>query len=163
MTLLKLTFNLLPKSKTPFLRKTWGESTNLFIDGWSRSSFELLSPCCCCSFNKASCNQEKTTHACYWSTRGLEIKHKSNDIDKTHVFGTGKVSFSLISIWINLQWFLRPATVPRSWSWAPPLLFCPPTAVAWISPKAWGKAKGLGQKGLDNLAEFLCYDFSPPE
>ena len=41
--------------------------------------------------------------------------------------------------------------------------FCPPTAAAWLSPKAWGKAKGLGQNWLGNLAEFLCYDFSSSE
>ena len=40
-----------------------------------------------------SYNQDKTTHACYCSTRGLEIKHKSNKTYKTRVFGTGKASF----------------------------------------------------------------------
>jgi hypothetical protein len=29
----RITFNLLPKPITPFLRQTWEESTNLFIDG----------------------------------------------------------------------------------------------------------------------------------
>jgi hypothetical protein len=42
---------------------------------------------------KRSCNQEKTMHACYFSTRGLEIKHQSNKTYKNFAFGTGKVSF----------------------------------------------------------------------
>jgi hypothetical protein len=40
-----------------------------------------------------SCNQDKTTHACYCSTRGLEIKHQSNKTYEIRAFGTGKVSF----------------------------------------------------------------------
>jgi hypothetical protein len=93
MTLHKLLLTFYPESKTIFHMHTWEESTNLFIDGWCRSSVEIYLLASAAPSEKRSCNQEKTTHARYCSTRGLEIKHKSNKTYKTHVFGTGKVSF----------------------------------------------------------------------
>jgi hypothetical protein len=38
-------------------------------------------------------SRQNTTHACYFSTRGLEIKHKSNKTYKTHALGREKYSF----------------------------------------------------------------------
>jgi hypothetical protein len=93
MTLNKLLLTFYPKPKTLFHRQTWEEPTNLFIDGWCRSSVALYPLASAAPSKKRSCNQDKTTHACYCSTRGLEIKHKSNETHKTHVFGMGKVSF----------------------------------------------------------------------
>jgi hypothetical protein len=73
--------------------QTWKEPTNLFIDGWCRSSVVLYLLASAAPSKKRSCNQDKTTHACYCSTRGLEIKHKSNETHKIRAFGMGKVSF----------------------------------------------------------------------
>ena len=133
----------------------------LFTKGRSRSSVELLSPCCF-SFHKASpANKTKTIHASYWSNRGLDVKHKSDNIDEIYIFGTGKVSFSLASIQINLQWFLRLATVPRSWSWDLPLLSVLQLLLHEFLLKLEVRLKGWGQNWLGNLAEFLCYNFPP--
>jgi hypothetical protein len=41
MTLQKLLLTFYPKSKTLFHMHTWEEPTNLFIDGWCRSSIDL--------------------------------------------------------------------------------------------------------------------------
>jgi hypothetical protein len=38
-------------------------------------------------------SRQNTTHACYFSTRGLEIKHKSNKTYKTRSLGWEKYSF----------------------------------------------------------------------
>jgi hypothetical protein len=38
-------------------------------------------------------SRQNTTHACYFSTRALEIKHKSNKTYKTHAFGREKYYF----------------------------------------------------------------------
>jgi hypothetical protein len=93
MTLHKLPLTFYLESKTLFLKQTREELTNLFIDGWCSSSVELYLLAAAAPSTKRSCNQEKTMHACYCSTRGLEIKHKSHKTYKTHVFGMGKVSF----------------------------------------------------------------------
>jgi hypothetical protein len=93
MTLKKLLLTFYPKPKILFHMKTWEESTNHFIDGWCRSSVELYPVSSAAPSKKRSCNQDKTMNACYCSTRGLEIKHKSNETHKTHAFGMGKVSF----------------------------------------------------------------------
>jgi hypothetical protein len=37
-------------------------------------------------------SRQNTTHACYFSTRWLEIKHKSNKTYKTHALGWEKYS-----------------------------------------------------------------------
>ena len=132
-----------------------------FTEGRSRSSVELLSPCCC-SFHKAfPANKTKTIHASYWSTRGLDVKHKSDNIDEIYIFRDGKSIF-FISINTNhLQWFLRLATVPRSWSWALPLLSVLQLLLHEFLLELEAKLKGWGQTWLGNLAEFLCYDFPP--
>jgi hypothetical protein len=133
----------------------------LFTEGRSRSSVELLSPCCC-SFHKAfPANKTRTRHAYYWSTRGLDVKHKSDNIDEIYVFRDGKSIFLLTSIQINLQWFLRLATVPRSWSWALPLLSVLQLLLHEFLLELEAKLKGWGQTWLGNLAGFLCYHFPP--
>jgi hypothetical protein len=38
-------------------------------------------------------SRQNTMHACYFSTCGLEIKHKSNKTYKTHALGREKYSF----------------------------------------------------------------------
>jgi hypothetical protein len=93
MTLKKLLLTFYPKPKTLFRMQTWKEPTNLFIDGWCRSSVALYPLSSVAPSKKRSCNQDKTTHAFYCSTRGLEIKHKSNTTYEILAFGTEKVSF----------------------------------------------------------------------
>jgi hypothetical protein len=72
--------------------QTWKEPTNLFTDGWCRSSVALYPLASAAPSKNRSCNQDKTTHACYCSTRGLEIKHKSNKTYKTRALGREKYS-----------------------------------------------------------------------
>ena len=126
--------------------QTWEEPTNLFIDGRSRSSVELLSPCCCFFHKSFPANKTKTIHACYWSTRGLEVKHKSDDIDEIYIFRDGK---SIFFININTNQLTMISEIGHRSSiliLGSSSSFCPPTAAAWVSPRAWGKAKGLGTK-----------------
>ena len=124
----EITFNLSPQnSKTPFFTHKHGKDLLTFLLMFGVDPplrfvrlLTLLLP------KTILQSRQNTMHACYFSTWGLEIKHKSNKTHITHALGREKYSL-LFSRWINLQSMLRPATVPWSWSWAPPLL-CPPTS-----------------------------------
>jgi hypothetical protein len=93
MTLHKLLLTFYPESKTLFHKQTREEPTNLFIDGWCRSSVELYLLASAAPSKKRSCNQDKTMHACYCSTRGLEIKHKSHKHIRLMYLGREKYLF----------------------------------------------------------------------
>ena len=73
--------------------QSWKEPTNLFIDGWCRSSIPLY-PLASATPSKddPAIKTKNTTHACYCSTRGLEIKHKSNKTHKNRALGWEKYS-----------------------------------------------------------------------
>jgi hypothetical protein len=43
-------------------------------------------------------SRQTTTHACYFSTRGLEIKHKLNKSHITHALGQEKYSFIIFKM-----------------------------------------------------------------
>lgn len=124
----EITFNLSPQNSNPFFTHKHGKNLLTFLLMFGVDPplrfvhlLALLLP------KTILQSRQNSTHGWYFSTRGLEIKHKSNKTYKTHALGREKYSL-LFSWWINLQSILRPATVPWFWSWAPPLL-CPPTAL----------------------------------
>jgi hypothetical protein len=93
MTLKKSLLTYHPKPKTLFHMQTWKEPTNLFTDVWCRSSVALYPLASLLLPKTILQSRQNTTHACYFSTRGLEIKHKSNKTYKTHALGWEKYSF----------------------------------------------------------------------
>jgi hypothetical protein len=57
----EITFNLSPQNSKPLFHiQAWKRPTNLFTEVWYRSSIALLSVFLCCSFQRQSCNQDKT-------------------------------------------------------------------------------------------------------
>ena len=95
----KMTFDLSPQNSKPlFHTQAWKIPTNLFL-----SMFDVDPPLRFIRFLSLLLPKtilqprQNTTHACYFSTRGLEIKHKSNKTCISHALGRENYSL-LISI-----------------------------------------------------------------
>ena len=89
------TFNLSPQYSNPFFHtQAWKRPTNLFISTFDVDPplrfIHLLSLLLSKTILQS---RQNTMHACYFSTRGLEIKHKSNKIYITRALGREKYSF----------------------------------------------------------------------
>jgi hypothetical protein len=95
MTLKKTLLTYHPNTQTPFFyTQAWKRPTNLFLSMFDVDPplrfirlLSLLLP------KTILQSRQNTMHACYSSTYGLDIKHKSNKIYITHALGWEKYSF----------------------------------------------------------------------
>jgi hypothetical protein len=96
MTLKKSLLTYHPKPKTLFHMQTWKEPTNLFMMFGVDPPLRFIRLLLLLLPKTILQSRQNTTHACYFSTRGLEIKHKSNKTYKL-MHWDGKSILLLIS------------------------------------------------------------------
>jgi hypothetical protein len=94
MTLNKSLFTYHPKTQTPFFTHKHGKDLLTFLLMFGVDPLLCFVRLLTLLLPKTILQSRKnTTHACYCSTRGLEIKHKLNKTYKTHALGREKYSF----------------------------------------------------------------------
>jgi hypothetical protein len=89
----EISFNLSPQNSNPFFTHKHGKNllTLLLMFGVD-PPFHFVRLLVLLLPKTILQSRQNTTHACYFSTRGLEIKHKLNKTYKTHALGWEKYS-----------------------------------------------------------------------